>query len=267
MVNGYDLATGMEIIIGRNGGKATMTTPNRTRTPEEWPPQGWPACPPPERITAAWKSILDRPERSNMTIQHVAESFHREGGRIANITCSDAPAPIREEVETLMSELASRTVCDGPIFKEEQVYGPAQLFVLTSRLTTHRSVGMMVARETPAGTVEAAFGVMHRHPDWTGMCKGLTDVAGKEVLVFCEGEDHAPDVIMAMPASLLGTVLDQSPRCRRAADLEQQGINPVIDQVLRHHGANPRFIDICNNAGRLEDILANLLEPPERSNN
>ena len=235
--------------------------------PEMWPPSGWPACPTPERFDEALNYITEDYERFYAAINHCVKVFRKKGRRVTTMTFRSAPPRIRKDVEIMMSEMISRTICmilpDGP---EKPTIGNIHLadqFLAASRMTNQQSIGTVIMAEKGKATPLANYVVIHRDPDWMGLCLDLPDVRNLEALIFCD-DTHSPDVIMAMPQKMLGQDPRESPRCSEGRELENEGINQTLAEVLRHHGATPHFIDICKKSGEMTTTLASLLGRPER---
>lgn len=233
-----------------------------------WPPSGWPACPTPERFDEALYYIMGDFERFQAAITHCMKVFRQGQRRVTTLTFKSAPPRIRKDVEILMSEMISRTICmtlpDGP---EEPGIAmsnihPTDQFLAASRMTNQQSIGTVIIAEKGREILPGSYGVIHRDPDWMGLCWELTEVRNLEALVFCD-ETHNPDVIMAVPQKLLGEEPNEIPRCSVGRDLEDRGISKTLAEVFRHHGATPYFIDLCGKSEKLTTILANLLILPE----
>ena len=149
------------------------------------------------------------------------------------------------------------------IVKNQEPQDNADQFLFAATLTNHHSIGAVFLTEGSTSTrTRAAFGVMHRDPDWAGLCQGLAEIKGLEVMIFCRAL-HQPDVIMAAPRKHLGQDPSKSPRCSEARNIDQQGINRTLADVFRHHGATPHFIDLCGRSADPATIIANLLATPE----
>ena len=210
--------------------------------------------------------IAGNPERLRAVLTHCLEEFLRGDGRLMNITWRSAPPRMRNDVETLLSEMVSRLICaelpDGPEPPGMRIVHPAQYFLAAYRLTIQHSIGTAIIADRGRKTPHLGYGVIHRDTGWTGHCAGLTRVGGLEALVFCN-ENHDPDVIMAVPRRLLGQDPRETPGCQEAGDLSQRETNRTLVKVFRHHGAQPHFIDICGQTGDVATILGDLLSTPQ----
>ena len=247
------------------GNQRILMKPEYLRMHDLWPPSGWPACPTRERFDEALYYIMGDFERFQAAITHCMKVFSQGQGRVTTLTFKSAPPRIRKDVEILMSEMISRTICmtlpDGPEEPGMSNIHPTDQFLAASRMTNQQSIGTVIIAEKGRGILPASYGVIHRDPDWMGLCRELPDVRNLEALVFCD-ETHSPDVIMAMPQKLLGEDPQEIPRCSVGRDLENRAISQTLLEVFRHHGATPYFIDICGKSGKLTTILANLLGLP-----
>ena len=232
---------------------------------EQWPPSGWPACPTPERFNETMNYIAENLGKFQEAIIHSVKIFRKKGGRVKTMAFRSAPPRIRKDVETMMSEMVTRAICmtlpNGPEDPGMSNIHLTNQFLATSRMTNQQSIGTVIIAERVGKTPQASYGVMHRDPDWMGLCPGLTEVRNLEALVFCD-ETHSPDVIMAIPQKMLREDPRKVSRCIEGRELENEETSKTLVEVLRHHGATPHFIDIHDESGKRKTTLANLLGLP-----
>ena len=227
-----------------------MTIQHPPILPEQWPPNDWPAFPDPARYEDARKRVQKNLEKSQGWVKMMTDPPKGiQGG-------------LEEDDQFILSEIIARKMSyehGKRIVKNQEPQDNADQFLFAATLTNHHSIGAVFLTEGSTSTrIRAAFGIMHRDPDWAGLCPGLAEVKGLEVMIFCRAE-HQPDVIMAAPRKHLGQDPSKSPRCSEARNIDQQGINPTLADVFRHHGATPHFIDLCGRHGDPATIIANLL--------
>ena len=224
-----------------------------TTLPEQWPPNGWPACPDPVRYKEAMKRVQENIEKSQGWVKIMADP-----------PCSykEIQGSLEDDDQFILSAMiASKMSYEHGIriVKNQEPQDNADQFLFAATLTNHHSIGAVFLTEGSTSTrTRSAFGVIHRDPDWAGLCQGLAEIKGLEVMIFCRTE-HQPDVIMATPRKHLGQDPSKSPRCSEARNIDQQGINPTLADVFRHHGATPHFIDLCGRSADPATIIANLL--------
>lgn len=219
------------------------------KAPGEWPPPGWPACPDPERYRAAVRRHEENMSRWRSTPPVRGEEDGQESGMImaadlARILCGQS-----------MSEME----------RSGRKHGLADLFMAAARLTSEQVIGAVFIRERPGGRsddVSASFDILHRHPEWTGLCAGLAEAEGLEALIFWNA-DHEPDVVMALPGRFLGADPREAPRCSASWEARSQGLNLTLMEVLRYHGASPHPIDLCLGNGM--GLLAGLMSGKQRA--
>ena len=229
-----------------------MTTQQPMIVPDPWPPNNWPACPDPVR----YKNAMER----------VQKSLERSGGWMELKANPDKIPGELEDDQFIMSEIVTSKMCYEHamrIVENQEPQDNADQFLFAATLTNHHSIGTAFLTEGSTSTrTRSAFGVMHRHPEWAGLCPGLAIVKGLEAMIFCR-DKHQPDVILAAPMNLLGQDPSKSARCSEAGNIDREGINPILADIFRHHGANPHFIDLCGRSGDRSTILANLLSTPD----
>ena len=234
-----------------------MTKQHPTTLPEQWPPNGWPACPDPARYKEAMKRVQENIERSQGWVKIMADP-----------PCSykEIQESLEEDDQFILSEIIARKMSyehGMRIVKSQEPQDNADQFLFAATLTNHHSIGAVFLTEGSTSTrIRSAFGVIHRDPEWTGLCQGLAEIKGLEVMIFCRTE-HQPDVIMAAPRKHLGQDPSKSPRCSEARNIDQQGINRTLADVFQHHGATPHFIDLCGRSADPATIIANLLATPD----
>ena len=240
-----------------------MTTQYPPIPPEQWPPNNWPACPDPARYKDAVKRVQEKLERS--------QGVEDLGGYLRWVKImADPPKKVRgrseDDDQFILSEIITSRMSyehGMRIVKNQEPQDNADEFLFASTLTSHRSIGAVFLTEGSTSTrIRSAFGVMHRDPDWAGLCLGLAEVKGLEAMIFCNAE-HQPDVIMAAPRNHLGQDPSKSPKCSESGNIDQQGINQTLADVFQHHGATPHFIDLCGRHSDPATIIANLLATPD----
>lgn len=227
-------------------------------TTSAWPPPGWPACPSRERLEAAIDYVAAGEAAFQRMIDLAVEKF-LEGGQITILTCQDAPPGTRDDVETVLAELAARAAAklidhDRPVIPGLPAQHPAQIFLRAARLTTHAGIGMsVITRPGRDGDSSVAYGVMHRDPEWAGLCPVLTEAEGLEALVFCD-QTHEPDAIMLAPREVLGCDPGELPGCGQREMIGEIPVNQTITEVFRHHGGNPAVVDICRRSNMARSL-------------
>ena len=228
-----------------------------TTLPEQWPPNGWPACPDPVRYKEAMKRVQENIEKSQGWVKIMADP-----------PCSykEIQGSLEDDDQFILSAMiASKMSYEHGIriVKNQEPQDNADQFLFAATLTNHHSIGAVFLTEGSTSTrIRSAFGVIHRDPEWAGLCQGLAEIKGLEVMIFCRTE-HQPDVIMAAPRKHLGQDPSKSPRCSEARNIDQQGINQTLANVFRYHGATPHFIDLCGRSADPATIIANLLATAE----
>ena len=241
--------------------------PEFMEMPEQWPPLGWPACPTPERFNEAMNYIAGNFGKFQEAIIHSIEVFRQEQISVTTTTFGSMPPRIRKDVEIMMSEMVTRAICmmlpNGPEDPEMSNIHLTDRFLAASRMTNQQSIGTVIIAERGKETPQASYGVMHRDPDWMGLCPGLTEVRNLEALVFCD-KKQSPDVIMAIPQKLLREDPRKVSRCIEGRELENEETSQTLVEVLRHHGATPHFIDLYDGPEKRKrkTTLANLLGLP-----
>ena len=234
-----------------------MTTQHPPIPPEQWPPNDWPACPDPARYKEAMKRVQENIERSQGWVKIMADP-----------PCSykEIQESLEDDDQFILSAIIAGKMSyehGMRIVKNQEPQDNADQFLFAATLTNHHSIGAVFLTEGNTSTrTRSTFGVIHRDPDWAGLCQGLAEIKGLEVMIFCRAE-HQPDVIMAAPRKHLGQDPSKSPQCSEARDIDQQGINRTLADVFRHHGATPHFIDLCGRSADPATIIANLLATPD----
>ena len=234
-----------------------MTTQYPSTLPEQWPPNGWPACPDPARYKDAMKRVQENIEKSQGWVKIMTDPPRNYKG---------VQGALEEDDQFILSAIIARKMSyehSMRIVKSQQPQDNADQFLFAATLTNHHSIGAVFLTEGSTSTRQrSTFGVMHRDPDWAGLCQGLAEIKGLEVMIFCRDE-HQPDVIMAAPRKHLGQDPSKSPRCSEARNIDQQGINQTLANVFRYHGATPHFIDLCGRSADPATIIAKLLATAE----
>ena len=246
-----------------------MTTNGKHGT--EWPPRGWPNCPESRRLQAAIDHIEADMERFQPMIETAVHRFLK-GRRIAILTCRRAPSGIRNDVETMLAELAARSAAmmidhDAAEQPGMPAQHPLQFFLRAARLSTHTSIGMVVLKRLGDETPIIAYGVMHRDEDWAGLCPVLGGAGGLEALIFCD-QTHEPDAIMMIPRDILGCDPGELGSCGLGEEIAGIPVNRTLMGIFRHHGCNPHLVDICNRSEMersLERLFMNI--PGEEDRN
>ena len=221
--------------------------PGLSPRPERWPPEGWPACPDPERYEAALR-------------QH-RENMRREGQQTP-----PALRGVMDEAQFILADEAADMLCAQRAAQDRQTRQFRTMedhLVFASSLTTEYTIGAAFVRpEGKRGRTQASFGVMPRHPGWAGLCWRLNEAGGMEVLILWNAQ-HEPDVIIAAPRELLGDDPGRAPMCAAGREAARGGINLTLEEVFRHHQANPHHIDLCSKSGNGLAVLAGLMGKAE----
>ena len=232
-----------------------------TGVPENWPPRGWPACPDRERFRAAWDYALENLEDLWKLALEGMKEFQR-GNRVKMLTCKDAPSQLRRDVETVVADLTSRLIVQTMLMDQEESEGinknhSVHHFLKAARMSSQTSIGMVILSISHAERMTAAYGVVHRDTEWTGLSMGFNLVRGHEALLFVD-ETHEPDVLMMMPDYMIGCDPGNLAGCPA---LEEIQINRTLMEVLRHHGARPYLVDVCGRETRMAETIGRLFGP------
>ena len=219
------------------------------KTPEPWPPEGWPACPAPERYDAARRMLEEFKEKhgDHMPIFMDPKSIPRD--------MADTQILIWEQLSMAKSLQALQATMTNP-----EPRGLIDEFMDAWELTNPYSVGAVFI--TPGSTgarMVAVRTVMARDPDWTGLCLLLPRAQDMEVLMFCRGKFHDPDVVMSVPRQFLGRDPEGTPNCYGGRRMGAEGLGRTLRDVFLHHGGRVHLIDVCEKAQRVEDVLVTLM--------
>ena len=218
--------------------------------PEEWPPEGWPACPTRERYEAAVK-------RHQKNMKETNEPAPAAGTKSAGP--DDSRFILADEIANMLSAQLIAEKRRG-----KQPRDLPGLFMAAAALTSENTIGAAFIREGERDEeVVASFGIIHRHPEWAGLSAGLTQVQGLEALIFWN-QNHEPDAMMVLPGKLLGRNPGETPKCSAGKKAELRGLNDTLGEVFRHHGATPHHIDLCRRTQDGMGVLSGLMAGQER---
>lgn len=226
-----------------NMGSIQGLNPDLNARPEQWPPDGWPACP-------------DR------GLYEAAVRQHRENMDRERQETTPGPQGRMDEAQFILAEEIAGILCAQRADQNQRARQARTLedhLVFAASLTTGHSIGAgFIRMGQKRGRNSASFGVMHRHPGWAGLCWKLSEVKGMEALIFLNAK-HEPDVIMVAPRELLGIDPATTTRCAAGTEAAREGINQALAAVFRHHQANPHHIDLCGESGDGLAVLAGLM--------
>ena len=218
-------------------------------TPEPWPPEGWPACPSPERYEAARGMLEELKEKHGNHVPLFMDP------RSIPQDLADTQILIWERLSMAKNLQAVQDTVANP-----EPRGLIDEFMDAWEMNNPYSVGAVFIAPGSTGTrIVSVRTVLARDPDWTGLCPLLPRAQDMEVLLFCRGKFHDPDMVMSVPRHFLGRDPEGTPTCYSGRRMGAEGLGRTLREVFLHHGGQVHFIDVCEKAQRVEDVLVTLM--------
>ena len=118
-----------------------------------------------------------------------------------------------------------------------------ELFHFTAGMANSNIIGLLVVPEPTHDEISTGTAAISRHHRWMGRCSTLPLIKGLTSLVY--SHNHIPIIVLAIPTQ----DVDQETTRIRTCSLGHRilrGRNAItIDRILRFHGSDPLFIDLC----------------------
>ena len=218
--------------------------------PRNWPNPGWPGCPGPGRYRMARKFYLTVTKGALDTNADDPEILSTTDPEVPSVT-SPAVRRARLDARIILDLEHGYLECDeynsrdertkNQFFLSEEFHDPARF---ARSLSTDTTTGLFIIRNTSTG-LEVACTVLSRHHRWMGLCPYLEDLKNTDVIIQCHR--HRPDAVVAIPRTEHRE--PDIPPCRHGEKMLSGQEARFLDRIIRFHGGNPVFIDLCRKNG------------------